>query len=103
MFCKIGRLIIIATFSLPVPHIFFCRSEKTILPEQSQLDEKRSGSSKTLFDQMVDFMNRHKKQFPIAIHDAAHKEEDPEQALLKRIRNIVERMLKFYMKGKLNI
>ena len=79
------------------------RSKKTLLPEQSQLEEKRSGSNKTLFDQMVEYMNRHKKQFPTAIHDAAHKEEDPELSLQKRIRNIVERMLKFYMKGMLNI
>ena len=34
------------------------RWKRTILPEQSQLEEKRTGTNKTLFDQMVDFMSR---------------------------------------------
>ena len=75
------------------------RCKKTILPEQSQLEEKRKGPDKTLFDQMVDLMLRHKNEFPINILEAVKKEDNPDEAMLKRIRNIVERMLKFYMKG----
>ena len=72
---------------------------KTILPEQSQLEEKRTGKDKTLFDKMVELMLNKKGDFPKNIVAAIKKEDNPDEAMLKRIRNIVERMLKFYMKG----
>eukprot|EP00088_Acartia_fossae_P005675 TRINITY_DN1255_c0_g2_i2.p1 TRINITY_DN1255_c0_g2~~TRINITY_DN1255_c0_g2_i2.p1 ORF type:complete len:1840 (-),score=597.38 TRINITY_DN1255_c0_g2_i2:454-5973(-) len=75
------------------------RSKKVILPEQSALEEKRTGPNRTLFDQMVDLMLRHKQAFPTAILEASQREEDPTEAMLKRVRNIIERMLKFYMKA----
>lgn len=75
------------------------RFKKTILPEQSQLEDRRSGPDRTLFDQMVDLMLKHQAEFPWAVVQSVQQEENPREAMLKKVRNIVERMLKFYMRG----
>jgi hypothetical protein len=43
------------------------RYKKVLLPEQSQLDATRTGSERTLFDQMVELMMKHQHEFPLAI------------------------------------
>ena len=75
------------------------RFKKTILPEQNALEDRRTGSDRTLFDQMVDLMLKHQAEFPWAVMQQIEQEDNPKEALLKRVRNIVERMLKFYMRG----
>ena len=75
------------------------RFKKTILPEQAALAEKRTGSARTLYDQMVELMLKHTIEFPWAITKKTEDDPNPEEAMEKKVRNIVERMLKFYMRG----
>jgi len=75
------------------------RFKKTILPEQAALEEKRTGSNRTLYDQMVELMLKHTMEFPWALTKKIEDDPNPEDAMEKKVRNIVERMLKFYMRG----
>merc|ERR1711892_1383865 len=75
------------------------RDRKVILPEQSQLEVSRYGPDRTLFDQIVDKLLKHQAEFPLSILQEVRREDDWQSALLKKMRNIVERMLKFYMRG----
>ena len=42
---------------------------------------------------------KHQAEFTLSIMHELQAESDPQAALAKRVRNIVERMLKFYMRG----
>jgi len=70
-----------------------------ILPDQSQLEVSRSGKEMTLYDQIVSKLLKHQSEFPLSIIQEVKSEPDWKGALLKKMRNIVERMLKFYLKG----
>jgi len=70
-----------------------------ILPDQSQLEVTRSGKDMTLYDQIVAKLLKHQSEFPLSIIQEVKSEPDWKGALLKKMRNIVERMLKFYLKG----
>jgi len=75
------------------------RYSGTILPDRPNLDDKREGSERTLFDQIVDKLMMYKKQFPMTFIQEAQAETDWKEALLKKIRDIVRRTLMFYMRG----
>ena len=75
------------------------RYKKVILPEQSELEVTRKGPDRTLYDQIVDKLMKHHSEFPLSIIQEVRLEEDWKAALLKKLRNFVERMLKFYMRG----
>merc|ERR1712098_225043 len=75
------------------------RYKKVILPEQSELETTRKGHERTLYDQIVDKLMKHHSEFPLSILQEARREDDWKVALQKKMRNFVERMLKFYMRG----
>jgi len=90
---------VVANFSDMMLRDMVQRYRKVILPEQSQLEVTRYGLDRTLFDQIVDKLLKHQAEFPLSILQEVRREEDWKSALLKKMRNIVERMLKFYMRG----
>jgi len=90
---------VVANFSDMMLRDMVQRYRKVILPEQSQLEVTRYGPDRTLFDQIVDKLLKHQAEFPLSILQEVRREEDWKTALLKKMRNIVERMLKFYMRG----
>jgi len=90
---------VVANFSDMMLRDMVQRYKKVILPEQSQLEITRYGQDRTLFDQIVDKLLKHQAEFPLSILQEVRREEDWKGALLKKMRNIVERMLKFYMRG----
>jgi len=90
---------VVANFSDMMLRDMVQRYRKVILPEQSQLEVTRYGPDRTLFDQIVDKLLKHQAEFPLSILQEVRREEDWQAALLKKMRNIVERMLKFYMRG----
>ena len=53
------------------------RYKKVILPEQSQLDATRTGAERTLFDQMVEMMMNHQKEFPLTILQQTRSDSQP--------------------------
>jgi len=75
------------------------RYKKVILPEQSELEVTRYGKEKTLYDQIVDKLMKHHAEFPLSILQEVRREDDWKAAMMKKMRNFVERMLKFYMRG----
>ena len=75
------------------------RYKKVILPEQSELENTRHGQDRTLYDQIVDKLIKHSSEFPLSILQEVKREQDWKLALQKKMRNFVERMLKFYMRG----
>jgi len=90
---------VVANFSDMMLRDMVQRYRKVILPEQSQLEVNRYGVDRTLFDQIVDKLLKHQGEFPLSILQEVRREDDWKSALLKKMRNIVERMLKFYMRG----
>eukprot|EP00092_Neocalanus_flemingeri_P004867 GFUD01005237.1.p1 GENE.GFUD01005237.1~~GFUD01005237.1.p1 ORF type:complete len:1554 (+),score=557.90 GFUD01005237.1:650-4663(+) len=90
---------VVANFSDMMLRDMVQRYRKVILPEQSQLEVTRYGPDRTLFDQIVDKLLKHQAEFPLSILQEVRREDDWQVALLKKMRNIVERMLKFYMRG----
>merc|ERR1719427_699720 len=90
---------VVANFSDMMLRDMVQRYKKVILPEQSQLEVTRYGTDRTLFDQIVDKLLKHQAEFPLSILQEVRREDDWQSALLKKMRNIVERMLKFYMRG----
>merc|ERR1719445_2761654 len=90
---------VVANFSDMMLRDMVQRYRKVILPEQSQLEVARYGPDRTLFDQIVDKLLKHQAEFPLSILQEVRREDDWKAALLKKMRNIVERMLKFYMRG----
>ena len=80
-----------------IVHCF--RYKKVILPEQSELEVARYGQERTLYDQIVDKLMKHHTEFPLSILQEVRREDDWKVALQKKMRNFVERMLKFYMRG----
>merc|ERR1719427_2137320 len=90
---------VVANFSDMMLRDMVQRYKKVILPEQSQLEVTRVGPDRTLFDQIVDKLLKHQAEFPLSILQEVRREDDWQGALLKKMRNIVERMLKFYMRG----
>merc|ERR1719445_2983467 len=75
------------------------RYKKVILPEQHELEVNRTRNDRTLYDQIVDKLMKHHGEFPLSILQEVRQEQDWKAALLKKMRNISERMLKFYMRG----
>ena len=75
------------------------RWKKVILPEQSQLEVSRPRHDQTLYDQLVAKILKHRAEFPLSIIQEVQAESDPNAALTHRVRNIVERVLRFYMRG----
>ena len=73
--------------------------KKVILPEQSQLEVSRPRHEQTLYDQLVAKILKHRSEFPLAIIQEVQAEADPNAALTHKVRNIVERVLRFYMRG----
>eukprot|EP00090_Calanus_glacialis_P034363 TRINITY_DN5765_c0_g1_i1.p1 TRINITY_DN5765_c0_g1~~TRINITY_DN5765_c0_g1_i1.p1 ORF type:complete len:1490 (+),score=607.25 TRINITY_DN5765_c0_g1_i1:212-4471(+) len=90
---------VVANFSDMMLRDMVQRYRKVILPEQSMLEVTRFGGDRTLFDQIVDKLLKHQAEFPLSILQEVRREDDWQSALLKKMRNIVERMLKFYMRG----
>ena len=90
---------VVANFSDSMLRDMVGRYKKVILPEQSQLEVTRRGQDRTLYDQIVDKLLKHQAEFPLPILQEVRGEPDWKAALLKKMRNIVERMLKFYMRG----
>merc|ERR1719150_1726078 len=70
--------------------------KKVILPEQSQLEVSRPRHEQTLYDQLVAKILKHRSEFPLAIIQEVQAEADPNAALTHKVRNIVERVLRFY-------
>ena len=75
------------------------RWKKVILPEQSQLEVSRPRHEQTLYDQLVAKILKHRSEFPLSIIQEVQADSDPNAALTHRVRNIVERVLRFYMRG----
>jgi len=73
--------------------------KKTILPEQAALEERRTGQNRTLYDQMVDRMLKHQQEFPYTVVQQVSREDDPKEGMKRKVRNVIERMLRFYMRG----
>jgi len=90
---------VVANFSDMMLRDMVSRYKKVILPEQSELENNRRGQDRTLYDQIVDKLMKHQSEFPLSILQEARREDDWKAALQKKMRNFVERMLKFYMRG----
>merc|ERR1719495_1724911 len=88
---------VVANFSDMMLRDMISRYKKVILPEQSELESTRKGHERTLYDQIVDKLMKHHSEFPLSILQEARREDDWKVALQKKMRNFVERMLKFYM------
>ena len=73
--------------------------KKVILPEQSQLEVTRARADQTLYDQLVTKLLKYQAEFPLSIIQEVQAEADPQAALTRRVRGLVERVLKFYMRG----
>ena len=73
--------------------------KKVILPEQSELETTRVRHERTLYDQIVDKLMKHQAELPLSILQEVRQEPDWRAAMLKKMRNFSERMLKFYMRG----
>lgn len=92
-------LFVVASYSDSILRDMVGRCSGTILPDRPNIDDKREGSERTLFDQIVDKLMKYQKQFPIGFIQEAQAETDWKDALLKKIRDIVRRTLMFYMRG----
>merc|ERR1719410_1597820 len=90
---------VVANFSDLMLKEMISRWKKVILPEQSELETARRGPERTLYDQIVDKLMKHHTEFPLSILQEVRREDDWKVALQKKMRNFVERMLKFYMRG----
>ena len=90
---------VVANFSDMMLKDMISRYRKVILPEQHELEVTRRGQERTLYDQIVDKLMKHHGEFPLSILQEVRQEQDWKSALLKKMRNISERMLKFYMRG----
>jgi hypothetical protein len=72
------------------------RYKKVILPEQSQLDMVRRGAERTLFDQMVDLMLKHQKEFPLTILHQSRADGQPKVQYLSVLRIRIRDPVLFY-------
>ena len=90
---------VVANFSDMMLKDMIARYKKVILPEQHELEVNRTRNDRTLYDQIVDKLMKHHGEFPLSILQEVRQEQDWKAALLKKMRNFTERMLKFYMRG----